>query len=243
MNRTAKPGRAVSSPVTNPREGERQTLSATLRHALETEIFQGQLVPGQRLDEQEMARRFGVSRTPVREALQGLASSGMVEMRPRQGATVASLTVSSLIEMFQVMAELEALCARLAARRMNREQCAAMDLEHEEMIRMVDSDGDPSVFYEANKRFHEIIYVGSQNTFLIDQMRALRTRVAPYRRYITFQPGRMQATIGEHAAIAKAIVDRDPNEAQDRMREHVNLLGDDLNDFIASLPSHMLRAG
>ena len=243
MNRTAKPVHAAGPRGSKPREGERQTLSATLRHALESEIFQGQLVPGQRLDEQEIARRFDVSRTPVREALQGLASSGMVEMRPRHGTTVATLTVSSLIEMFQVMAELEGLCARLAARRMTREQCEEMNREHEEMIRILEGDGDPSVFYEANKRYHEIIYIGSQNGYLIDQMRGLRTRVAPYRRYITFQPGRMQATIGEHGGVAKAIVDRDPEEAQARMREHVNLLGDDLNDFIASLPSHLLRAG
>lgn len=225
-------------------EGRTLTLAANLRHELEREIFLSELLPGQRLDEQEIAQRFGVSRTPVREALQALASAGMVEMRPRQGATVAALTVSSLIEMFQVMAELEGLCARLASRRMDRGQRETMRREHEEMIRIldVDNDADPALFYETNKRFHEIIYQGSQNAFLIDQMRSLRTRVAPYRRYVTFQPGRMQASIGEHAAVVTAILERDAEAAQARMREHVNLLGDDLGDFIASLPAHILRA-
>ncbi len=243
MNNKIDRGHETARQKTELREGERRTLATNLRHELEGEIFRGQLAPGTRLDEQEIARRFGVSRTPVREALQALASSGMVEMRPRQGATVALLTVSSLIEIFQVMAELEGLCAQLAARRMDRDRCASMTREHEDMIRIVDSNGDPSEFYEANKRFHEIIYQGSQNTFLIDQMRVLRTRVASYRRYITFQPGRMQTSIGEHEAVVKAIVDRDVEGAQTQMRKHVNLLGDDLSDFIASLPSHLLRTG
>lgn len=243
MNRKSQRKPSAVPNGIEPGNGKRRTLAADLRHELESEIFQGKLMPGQRLDEQEIARRFGVSRTPVREALQGLASSGMVEMRPRQGATVASLTVSSLIEMFQVMAELEGLCARLAARRMGRSQCERMQREHEDMIRILDDGADPATFYEANKRFHEVIYQGSQNVFLIDQMRLLRSRVAPYRRYVTFQPGRMQASIGEHAAVVKAIMERDIEGAQARMREHVNLLGDDLGDFIASLPSDMLRAG
>ncbi len=243
MNQKIDPEHGTALQKTELREGERRTLATNLRHELEGEIFRGELAPGTRLDEQEIARRFGVSRTPVREALQALASSGMVEMRPRQGATVALLTVTSLIEMFQVMAELEGLCAQLAARRMDRDRCDSMIREHEDMIRIVDSNGDPSEFYEVNNRFHEIIYQGSQSVFLIDQMHVLRMRVASYRRYIIFQPGKMQSSNDEHEAVVKAIVDRDAEGAQAQMRKHVNLLGDDLVDFIASLPSHILRTG
>ncbi|MCG8359901.1 MAG: GntR family transcriptional regulator, partial [Kiloniellales bacterium] len=82
-----------------------------LRQDLEAEIFAGRLAPGQRLDESKLAARFGVSRTPVREALLQLASIGLVEMRPRQGAVVAAVTIRRLLQMFEVMAELEAFCA------------------------------------------------------------------------------------------------------------------------------------
>ena len=83
-----------------------------LRQRLEREIFSGALLPGERLDESGLARRFGVSRTPVREALLQLASAGLIEMRPRQGAVVAAITVQQLLQMFEVMADMEALCAR-----------------------------------------------------------------------------------------------------------------------------------
>lgn len=219
------------------------TLAETLRHELEGAIFRGELVPGEKLDEQDIGRRYGVSRTPVREALQSLASSGLVEIRPRQGAIVAVLTVTKLVEMFQVMAELEGLCARLAARRMSPEGRKELVRTHEEMIESLEGSDDPLAFYEANKRFHEAIYEGSHNAFLIGETRALRARVAPYRRYVTFQPGRMQASVGEHAAVVDAILDRREDDAHTQMREHVNLLGDGLADFIAALPSNLLRTG
>src|ERR1700676_5006563 len=96
------------------------TLAESLRQQLEQEIAAGRLEPGTRLDEQEIAARFGVSRTPVREAFRLLAANNLVELRGRQGATVRAIKAQALIEMFQVMAELEGLCARLAARRVSQ---------------------------------------------------------------------------------------------------------------------------
>ncbi|MBL4907248.1 MAG: GntR family transcriptional regulator, partial [Sneathiella sp.] len=89
---------------------------------LEQEIVTGSLKPGTRLDETILADRFGVSRTPVREALTRLAASGLVEIRPRRGAVVATITLKDLMNMFEVMANLEAVCARLAARRITPEE-------------------------------------------------------------------------------------------------------------------------
>ena len=82
-------------------------LADDLYRRLEEEIFAGELAPGCRLDETKLAGRFGVSRTPVREALLQLASSGLIELRPRQGAVVAKITVQELLQMFEVMAELD----------------------------------------------------------------------------------------------------------------------------------------
>src|SRR6201988_2654936 len=96
------------------------TRAESLREKLEGAIAAGHLEPGSRLDEQEIAQRFGVSRTPVREAFRLLAANNLVELRGRQGATVRAIKAQSLVEMFQVMAELEGLCARLAARRVSQ---------------------------------------------------------------------------------------------------------------------------
>ncbi len=98
------------------------TRADQLRRTLEEEIFTGRLKPGDRLDEQSLAQRFSVSRTPVREALRQLSASHLIEVRPRQGAVVAVITLPRLIEMFEVMAELEGMCARLAARRMTDDE-------------------------------------------------------------------------------------------------------------------------
>ena len=95
-------------------------LATDLVQKLERDIVTGVLKPGDKLDERSLSERFGVSRTPVREALQTLAGSGLVATMPRRGTIVAAITVAELIEMFEVMAELEAMCARLAARRMPR---------------------------------------------------------------------------------------------------------------------------
>lgn len=208
--------------------------SERLLHDLEEEIFLGKLKPGVRLDEKMLAERFRVSRTPVREALWHLASSGLVEMRRNQGAVVKQLTLVELIEMFQVMAELEGLCARLAARRMTlgeRKKLRQLHKAGGERVAKSDFEG----FFENNNEFHEAIFVGSKNGFLQQESRAIRNRVNPYRRYITYQPGRMAKSLAEHAAIIQAIEKADADEAQTLMRDHVNMLGEVVADFIASL--------
>src|SRR5207237_5339650 len=103
----------------NPSRQQPQTRSGELREILEEEIATGRLPPGTRLDETELSERFKVSRTPIREALIQLASIGIVEARPRRGAIIPQLTPQRLVEMFEVMAELESMCGRLAARRMS----------------------------------------------------------------------------------------------------------------------------
>ncbi|HKS86372.1 MAG TPA: FCD domain-containing protein, partial [Pseudolabrys sp.] len=90
-------------------------------------------------------------------------------------------------------------------------------------------------FFESNNEFHEAIFVGSKNRFLQQESRALRNRVNPYRRYITYQPGRMTKSQAEHEAIIKAIESGNADEAQRLMRGHVNMLGEVVADFIASL--------
>lgn len=215
-------------------DGHRMSRAQDLLHKLEEDIFLGKLQPGTRLDEKLLAERFNVSRTPVREALWHLASSGLVEMRRHHGAVVKQLTLVELVEMFQVMAELEGLCARLAARRMTlveRKELRQILKAGAKRIAERDFEG----FFLNNNDFHEAIFVGSKNNFLQQESRALRARVNPYRRYITYQPGRMTKSYAEHEAIVEAIQSGDADAAQQIMRDHVNMLGEVAADFIASL--------
>lgn len=215
------------------REKETRLSADNLIRLLEDDILNSVLKPGYRLDEQSLARRFEVSRTPVREALRHLASSGLVDIRKNQGATVRQLTTAELIEMFQVMAEYEGLSARLSARRMTAEEVAGMRRRHEECAAMAqarDHDG----FYAANGEFHDAIFRGSRNGFLQVESRKLRNRLNVYRRLIT-TPRKMAQSAIEHGHIADAIASGDEDAAHDVMRRHVDLLAGAAADVLLAL--------
>jgi DNA-binding GntR family transcriptional regulator len=220
----------------------RGTLSETLRAQLEEMIVDGVLRPGERLDEFELSQRFKVSRTPVREAVKALTAVGLVEVRRRQGLVVATISIPMLLEMFQMMAALEGLCAKLAARRATAVERTALRQIHERLIAAL-AKGDPAGFYDVNTEFHELLYDSAHTQFIAGQTRSLRRRVAAYRRYVTYQPGRMTTTIAEHERILEAIERADAEGAFRAASEHVNLLGDDMADFIAAVPMAMFEEG
>lgn len=207
------------------------TLSEQIRVSLEAEILSGAISPGQRLDEKEIAENFNASRTPVREALRGLEARGMIIWEPRRGPTVRVLSMAEVIDMFQVMAELEGLSARLSARRASLAEIKALEGLHKECEKWA-AAGNQEKFYEANKNWHEKVYVTSGNRFLRRQTEDLRKRVAPYRRFITQQPGRIAASIHEHLAVLEAIRGRRDDEAHVRMRDHVSILGYEVTDWM-----------
>jgi DNA-binding GntR family transcriptional regulator len=209
------------------------TLAESLRQKLEEAIAAGRLEPGSRLDEQEIAQRFGVSRTPVREAFRLMAANNLVELRGRQGALVRAIKAEALIEMFQVMAELEGLCARLAARRASQAWGGEISEIHQRLVAAGET-GNIDLFYDVNQEFHEAIYDASRNAYVADQTRKLRNQVAAYRRRVTRMPNRIADTVREHEAIMQAILAHDPERAHSTMRDHVNLLGDNLLDFLAA---------
>lgn len=199
--------------------------------ALENDILLGKRAPGERLDERSLAEQFGVSRTPAREAIQRLASSGLATLRGRQGARVAQLSMTDLLDAFYVVAELEAMAANQSARRITKEQRNRLEACHkacEVSARADDADG----FYEDNLRFHDVIIESCHNRMLQEQLRPVRLLTSPYRRHITFQPGKMMASVAEHQGIVDAILASDSALATQRMRLHVNLLGSDLSDLL-----------
>src|ERR1700677_429003 len=110
--------KSLPEPAVAQPEGPRQSSTETIYEYLEKEIISGRVPPGERLDEAALGRQFSVSRTPVREAFLQLAAVGLIQFQSRQGAIVATIPLARVAQMFEVMAELEALCARLASERM-----------------------------------------------------------------------------------------------------------------------------
>jgi len=210
------------------------SLPERLRESIEEDIATGKLLPGTRLDEAELASRFGVSRTPIREALRLLLGEGLVETRPHRGAVVAQVTPQRLIEMFEVMAELEAMCARLAARRMSDAELAELDAAHE-ACRGSAAARDADAYFYANERFHYAIYAASHNGFLFEQAASLQRKLRPYRRLQLRVRNRPQRSFEEHQAIVDALREGDADKAQQAIRSHVVVQGERFGDLVAGL--------
>ena len=216
--------RATAASATSPVVGRgRRTLADELRLALADDIVRGLLVPGAGLDETELARRFGVSRTPVREAIRQLAASGLVEVRAHRGAVVARPSEERLLGMFEAMAELEALCAGLAAERMSPAERGALEAVHEELRALIQG-GDPQRYHEVNEAFHATIYAGVHNAYLAEMTHATRYRVQPFRRAQFRNLGRLAKSHLEHDRVLLAIMRGDRVGAAAAMHAHIELV-------------------
>jgi DNA-binding GntR family transcriptional regulator len=199
------------------------TRAEEFRLQLADEIVRGALAPGSPLDETDIARRFNVSRTPVREALRQLAASGLVDARAHRGAVVARPSVERMTEMFEAMAELEAICAGLAAERMAPAERHGLEAIHEE-LRVLSYAGNPERFHEVNERFHNAIYAGSQNGYIAEITLATRVRVQPFRRAQFRNLGRLAKSHVEHDRVVVAIMRGDHVGAAAAMRAHIELV-------------------
>jgi DNA-binding GntR family transcriptional regulator len=199
---------------------ERRTLADELRLQIADEIVRGVLPPGASLDEMMLARRFRVSRTPVREAIRQLAASGLVDARAHRGAVVARPSEERLAGMFEAMAELEAFCAGLAAERMSATERRGLELAHEQMRALIHV-GDPQRFHEINEGFHGAIYAGAHNDYLAEMTLATRARVQPFRRAQFRTLGRLSRSHAEHDQVVLAILRGDRERAVQTMRAHI----------------------
>jgi len=209
-------------------------MAATLRDLIEQDIVVGVFAPGERLDEAILAARFEVSRTPVREALIQLAAVDFVEIRPHRGAFVKVVSTAEMLSMFEVMAELEGMCARLAARRRTDAQLRALDdaqLECEAAARA----GDADEYYYANERFHALLYAASGNPFLARTAGSVQSRLQPFRRLQLRAPGRVSSSSAEHAEMIDAIRTGDTERAERLTESHIAVQGDRFGDFLAAM--------
>lgn len=207
--------------------------SAKIRDSLEQRIVEGELGNGKRLDETELSGFYGVSRTPVREALQRLAESGLAEHLPRRGTFVRSPSLSQLVEMFEVMAELECMAIRLAARRATSNDIDALEKDNE-TCRVAVAANDTKKYYEINARLHGRIYQMSGNSFLANEARRLHDRLRPFRRLQLRVRGRMEESMAEHDIILAALRDGDADRAMETMKKHITIVGVRFNDLVSS---------
>jgi DNA-binding GntR family transcriptional regulator len=220
----------------NP-EGEppiRLTRADELRQVLGDEIVRGKIRPGATLDETAIAARFRVSRTPVREAIRQLAASGLVEAKPHRAAVVAQPTHEDLIGMFEIMAELEGLCAHYAAERMTSAERAGLEQVHEDLRRMI-RDGDPQHYHETNQLFHSTVYAGAHNAYLAELTLSTRIRVQPFRRAQFRNLGRLAKSHDEHDSVVTAILRGDAFAAQKAMRDHIMTVFEEYEAYLRSL--------
>ncbi|WP_126975871.1 GntR family transcriptional regulator [Frigidibacter oleivorans] len=181
-------------------------------------IEQGAYRPGDRLVEAELAERFGVSRTPIREALQRLETQSMVA-RDGRSLIVASLDHNQLAELYVVRAELEGLAARLAAQHATPEEIRVLREMVEADRALVD---DPGALSRANRRFHRMIHLSSHNRYLVQQLDLVHRSMALMASTSLAGEGRTETALAEHSAIVAAIEARDGAAAQDSLRDHIS---------------------
>jgi DNA-binding GntR family transcriptional regulator len=204
-----------------------------IRESIEQRIVEGEFKDGERLDEVRLATLFGVSRTPLREALRMLAGSGLVDLIPKRGAFVRHPGIVELVEMFEVMAELEALCGRLAARRISSGDLAKLAVAARACEQALEGE-DPDAYYHRNEEFHQLIYKAGGNNFLVAEASRLQKRLRPFRRMQLRARGRMKQSMAEHALILKALQDGDATAAAEALRSHVTVQGERFHDLLAS---------
>ncbi|MBV9077652.1 MAG: GntR family transcriptional regulator [Methylobacteriaceae bacterium] len=213
---------------------DERSLASAIAQRLEADILRGALRPGDRLDERELSAAHGVSRTPVREALQRLAAGGIAVARGRQGLRVAQLTVEDFLDGLTVAASLEALAASQAARRIRPDQAESLSRAEADGAAAAERDDVPA-FLEADGRFHDAIAAASQNALLQDEIRRVHLRIGAYRRVTAFRPGRLPRSAQDHAELADAIRRGLAAEAAAVMQRHVSLPDERVADFLQFL--------
>ncbi|GAN85535.1 GntR family transcriptional regulator [Komagataeibacter intermedius] len=201
------------------------TLASIVQERIQKAIVSGVFTPGMWLEEESLGQMFSVSRTPVREALRRLAAQGTVEIRPRQGVIVTKMNDTRVVQTLEVIAELEAATARLAAERMSdaeRDNLHAINEELSDIIR----NGSRAGFDRHNERLHAAIRQGAHNEIMADSVTQMRQRVLPYTRVERMESvEQMTVSHGQHQTIVFAILEGHGELAYQTMRVHVMQTG------------------
>ena len=198
----------------------RRSLHDELTERLRTLITRGDLAPGEKVPEKDLCKQFGVSRTPLREALKVLASEGIVTLRPNRGAMVSALTVEELEEVFPVMGALEALSGEIACKRITDREIQTIRKLHEAMVQHW-KNGELQSYFRLNQRIHEAILEATRNDTLKSIYRGLSGRILSARYIANMSPERWAKAVEEHEAILKALDARDGARLSRILKAHL----------------------
>lgn len=198
---------------------------------LEEALLRGDYRDGEKLDEIRLAKEFNVSRTPIREAFQKLAGSGLIEQIPNRGAYVCQPGPVELVELFELMGELEASCARFAAMRISDSAIVEL-VASNKACQLAVKNSDANEYYDHNETFHLKIYEQSGNRMLEAETLRLHQRLRPYRRLQLQARGRLAQSMAEHVAIVEALSAADSDKVSALMREHVAAQGEKFNNLL-----------
>jgi DNA-binding GntR family transcriptional regulator len=204
--------------ATAPLSGERGRRRAIeqLRHA----ILAGDMAPGQRLVEEELAGMLAVTRASLRAALFDLTAEGLVERIPNRGARVRAITLEEAVAITECRMALEGLCAAKAAERVTESQAARLRQLGDELERSV-ADGEPLKYSALNHELHRLVREISGQTAAADLLERLNGQLVRHQFQLSLRPGRPQASLPEHLAIISAIAGRRPAEAEEVTRRHL----------------------
>lgn len=187
---------------------------------LREQIFSKKLQPGSWLDEQSLADQFGISRTPMREAIKVLASEGLVTIKMRRGAYVTEVFRSDLEQIFTILSLLEGQAAKEAATKASEAQLNLLDHLHHR-LETAAADRDIEQFFEINVKFHELIQEIAGNRWMNDVIADLRKVLKLHRRDSLTSTGRLQNSLLEHREILRALLKRDEAAAESAMQKHL----------------------
>lgn len=189
-------------------------------NTLRQSILRGELKPGERLMEIRLANQLGVSRTPIREAIRMLELEGLVIMIPRKGAQVAQITEKDLNDVLEVRIGLEELAARFACERIGSEALGKLYQASRRFEKLLETD-DLQALAKADVEFHDIIYQATDNARLVQLLNNLREQMYRYRIEYLKDVKSRRSLVEEHDALWQALKDRDLEQAQLIIREHI----------------------
>lgn len=218
---------AITSPAKRP------TLATQIVGQLRQMIYDGDLEPGSRLTEEELSQHFGVSRTPLREALKLLTSEGLITIEPNRGATVTQLSVAEIAETFPVMGVLEALAGELAAVHADDDDLAELRTIHDEIVRQYRKK-DLKAYFTANQMFHERLVTAAHNQTLATHYHQLAGRVRRARYRANLSAKRWKQSVAEHQQIIAALEARDGATLAQVLRAHIDHKFETVRDAMQS---------
>ncbi len=208
---------AGKSPDATDKRRSGLSLALFVRDQIRVAITNGQMVPGDRIRENDIASWLNVSRTPVREAIQHLEMEGLLESLPSRGTVVAQLDSAQLDELYTIRATLEGLAAALAARHISDTELSIL----RDLHARADATDDVAALADLNRKFHQTIYTASHNRYLVQLLSTLRSALALLKGTTYAYPGRRETSQVEHLALIDAIASGDVQAAQQAAIDHL----------------------